>query len=82
MKRNKVKFGPFEIDFVPCDTPLKEHLQTLSVALNLSLTLCGTTVAPLFLIYVFFYTRFWFLVPIYVAWIYCDRETAFKGGRK
>lgn len=82
MKRNKVKLGPFEIDFVPYDTPLKEHLQAISVAFNLSMILCGITVAPLFLSFVFFYTRFWYLVPLYIAWMYYDNETGFKGGRK
>ncbi|XP_065222639.1 2-acylglycerol O-acyltransferase 2-A-like [Planococcus citri] len=82
IKANNVKFGPIEIDFVPFDTPLKEHLQTLSVALNLTLTICGTTIAPLLLLYVFLYTRFWWLVPLYAAWVYYDRETGFKGGRK
>ena len=78
----KVNFGSFEIDFVRFDTPLEEHLQTLSVAFNILMTVCGTTIAPLVLLYVLFYTRFWFLVPLYVAWIYYDRETGFKGGRK
>lgn len=82
MKCFKAKFGAFEIDLVPYDTPIREHLQTLSLALNVSLTICGVSVAPLLLIYVFFCTRFWWLVPLYVAWIYYDRETGFRGGRK
>ncbi|XP_065223052.1 diacylglycerol O-acyltransferase 2-like protein 6 [Planococcus citri] len=60
----------------------KEHLQTLSVALNLFLGLSGTTLVPILLIYIFFYTRLWFLVPLYLAWIYYDRKTGFTGGRK
>lgn len=82
-KTINVKIGPIEIEFLNLrTTPLREHLQAFSVALNLCLTAFGTTFGPALLIFLFFFTRWWLLVPLYIAWIYYDRHTGFRGGRK
>ncbi len=75
--------GLFEIEFFDLRTlTLEDHLQVLSVTINLVLIFSSITVVPIFMVFLLFYSRWWFLVPIYVAWIYYDRNTAFTGGRK
>ncbi|XKL69078.1 hypothetical protein PGB90_006847 [Kerria lacca] len=81
-KTYTIKLWSFEIEILNLKkTSIVEHLQAISVFLNLLFISSGVVIVP-WLTILLLYTRLWFLVPLYAAWIYYDRHTAFNGGRK
>lgn len=70
------------IQFAPLNVPLKRRLQTLAAAAWF-VTMVFGGFAGLFLSFylLFFSTTRWFVI-LYYIWIYIDRETAEKGGRR
>lgn len=62
--------------------PVLKFLEASSVLFNVFFIIVGSTIAPILLIYMFLFTRFWFLPLLYTIWIYIDRDAGFTGDRK
>lgn len=70
------------IKFAPLYIPLERRLQTLAAACWFVTFAMGPFFALFTTIYVLFFTRFYPLMLLYIAWIIYDRDTATKGGRR
>ncbi|XP_067828249.1 2-acylglycerol O-acyltransferase 2-B-like [Heptranchias perlo] len=70
-----------KIQFAPLSVPLERRLQTLGVVQwvfsFLALAQCCLAVFILLLL-----TDYWYISAIYIGWLFLDRETPIKGGRR
>lgn len=71
----------FGIQFAPLNVPLHRRLQTLIVALWFFAFAFSAFLDIFITVYLICFTRYWWLMLLYLVWIYLDRETASKGGR-
>ncbi|XP_060070482.1 2-acylglycerol O-acyltransferase 2-B-like [Ylistrum balloti] len=70
------------IEFAPLRVPFERRLQTLAVT---QYTLCFLFLgfSCLFLtIYILFFTQYYYLMLLYLAWMYYDRDVPERGGRR
>lgn len=70
------------VDFAPLNIPMKRRLETLSVAILAWSFFSGGFWGSMILLYLTFYTRFFWIALLYMAWLYYDRETPRRGGRR
>ena len=70
------------LEFAPLTISWERRLQTLGVAMFFFLFLLFSVFCAVIMIYVFFYTRFWWLSALYATFIYYDREIGESGGRR
>jgi len=70
------------VEFAPINVPLERRLQTLSVLTWIMLFFVSGPLSVPILVYMLFYTRLWIFVVLYLAWVYLDRETCERGGRR
>ncbi|XP_034934957.1 2-acylglycerol O-acyltransferase 2-A-like [Chelonus insularis] len=73
----------FGIQFAPICVPLERRLQTLAAGGWFVFIVFGGSMGCFLAIYLIFFTE-WirYLVIIYIAWIYYDRDTCIQGGRR
>ncbi|XP_065213887.1 2-acylglycerol O-acyltransferase 2-like [Planococcus citri] len=70
------------IEFAPFVIPLSRRLETLTVAwFFFSLLLAMFIIFPAFF-YLLIFTKYWYLPVLYFSWIFLDRNTPLRGGRK
>ncbi|XP_057338127.1 2-acylglycerol O-acyltransferase 2-A-like [Microplitis mediator] len=70
------------IEFAPVRVPLERRLQTLAAAAWIFVLAFGGFIGWLTTIYLIFFTEWLrYLVIIYLAWLYYDKDTCNKGGR-
>lgn len=70
------------IRFAPLYVPLERRLQTLSAAGWMTTMAFGGFIGMLFALYFLIFTRFWWLVALYLLWIWViDKNIGQKGGR-
>lgn len=72
----------FGLEFAPFNIPLKRRLQTLATAAWFVVMAFGGFIGFLLSLYIMVFTKFWWAMCLYYLWIYIDRETADKGGRR
>lgn len=70
------------VEFAPINTPLERRLQTFSVAcMSFSFLLTGLG-GILFSLYLFLFTRYYWIPLIYLVWYVYDIDTCERGGRR
>ncbi|XKL69074.1 hypothetical protein PGB90_006843 [Kerria lacca] len=72
----------FRIKFAFLITPWQRFLQTITIAFLLFLIIGLIIISIQLMLYVFFFTKYWYIPILYISWIIYDRETPYKGGRK
>lgn len=70
------------VKWAPLNTPLQRRLQTLAVVVWFVTFVFGGFIAWAALALAALYTRFWWLVLAYLAYMYLDRHTSEQGGRR
>lgn len=72
------------VKFAPLNIPFQRRLQTLSAAAWIIVLAGGGFSCWLLSFYILFYGSQWTrsLFLIYILWIYCDRDTCNRGGKK
>lgn len=70
------------VDFAPLVIPLERRRQTWAVFFWISSFFFMGPLATVFMVYLLFYTRFYFLPLLYLAWYVADRDTPETGGRR
>ena len=71
----------FGVEFAPFFLPLERRMQTFAVLYWMSTFLFFGPVFVLLSLYLFFYTRLWFLPVLYYTWLVYDLDTCNRGGR-
>lgn len=79
LKKSRKVFG---VEFAPLHIPWERRMETLSVALWIATFFLMGPLSLVFLIYLFLYTRFWFISVCYGAWFILDIDQCNKGGRR
>lgn len=72
-------YGP---KFAPINIPLSRRLQTFAAFFWMSSFLCMGIGSLLLLIYLFFYTQYWWISLAYLTWFLGDRTVCNRGGRR
>jgi len=72
----------FGVEFAPISIPWERRKQTLAVLTWIMLFFVSGPGGPPILLFLFFFTRLWFLPIAYLAWIFYDRNTCNVGSRK
>lgn len=70
------------VQWAPLNTPLQRRVQTLAVVVWFVTFVFGGLAAWAALALVAMYTRYWWLVLAYLAWMFADRHTCERGGRR
>lgn len=70
------------VDFAPVLIPLERRRQTWAVLVWIGSFFFMGPIATAGMVYMFFYTRFYFLSLLYLAWYIADLGTAEAGGRR
>lgn len=71
----------FGIHFAPLNVPLERRLQTAVVALYFTLFFIAPVVLTVLFVYGLF-TKYYYLPLLYFVWLWYDRDTCCKGGRR
>ena len=71
----------FGVEFAPFFLPLERRMQTFAVLYWMSTFLFFGPVFVLLSLYLFLYTRLWFLPVLYYTWLVYDLDTCNRGGR-
>ena len=79
--RQQKSVGLAGLQFAPFRIPLERRLQTFALFYWMSSFLFFGLFTTAVLIYLFFYTRFWCLSLLYLAWMFYDLDTGNCGGR-
>ena len=74
-------FKLFGVEFAPFLLPLERRMQTFAVLYWMSTFLFFGPTFVLFSLYLFLYTRLWFLSVLYYTWLVYDLDTCNRGGR-
>ncbi|KAK7069115.1 Diacylglycerol O-acyltransferase 2 [Halocaridina rubra] len=74
-----LSFGP---KFAPVNIPLKRRLQTFAVFFWMSSFLFMGFGSLFLLLYLFFYTQYWWFSLAYFTWFLGDRTICVRGGRR
>ncbi|XP_042206558.1 2-acylglycerol O-acyltransferase 1-like isoform X2 [Homarus americanus] len=74
-----VSYGP---QFAPINIPLRRRFQTFAVLFWMSTFLFLGASSTLFLLYLFFYTKYWWVSLCYLTWFLGDRTVCNRGGRR
>lgn len=69
------------VEFAPMNIPMERRLQTLAVIFFVFIFLQGLSLIGLFTIISLFFTDYYWLSLLYLAWYYIDYETCHYGGR-
>lgn len=72
----------FGIDYAPLLIPFERRKQTLAVFFWIGSFAFMGPASLLALFYMFFYTRFYFIPLLYLAWYIADKNTPENGGRR
>jgi len=75
------KFEFLGIEFAPFFLPLERRLQTLAVMYWILTYLTAGLLSSLLLLYLLFYTKYWWVSVLYFSWMVYDKNTCNKGGR-
>ncbi|XP_077550999.1 2-acylglycerol O-acyltransferase 2-A-like [Haemaphysalis longicornis] len=70
------------VEFAPLNVPLKRRLQTSAVLFLTLCFFCGGCLWTLLCVYLLFYTNFYWLPLLYMAWYVYDFRTPKRGGRQ
>ncbi|XP_045467973.1 2-acylglycerol O-acyltransferase 2-A-like [Harmonia axyridis] len=71
------------IKFAPLNVPLERRLQTASVAFTMLFFPLGGPIFLMITIYVLLFTKFWWLIAIYLTWMFLlDWKIEERGGRE
>lgn len=74
-----ISYGP---QFAPIRIPLRRRKQTFAVLFWMSTFLFMGTGSLFFLLYLFFYTQYWWVSLCYLTWFIGDRSVCNRGGRR
>ncbi|XP_069950298.1 2-acylglycerol O-acyltransferase 1 isoform X3 [Cherax quadricarinatus] len=74
-----ITYGP---QFAPLNIPLNRRLQTFAVLFWMSTFLFMGAGSLFFLLYLFFYTKYWWVTLCYLTWFIGDRTICNRGGRR
>ncbi|XP_064455632.1 2-acylglycerol O-acyltransferase 2-like isoform X2 [Ornithodoros turicata] len=69
------------IEFAPLFLPVARRLQTAAVIYTTAGFMLGGLLCTLLCVYLLFFTQYYFVPLIYLAWYIVDRETPKRGGR-
>jgi hypothetical protein len=72
----------FGIEYAPLLIPLKRRKQTLAVSIWIGSFFFMGPVVTILLIYLLFYTKYYFISLLYLAWYIADKQTPENGGRR
>lgn len=72
----------FGMEFAPVSIPMERRLQTFAVFFWVSSFFFMGPAILAFLVYLLFYTRFYWITLLYSAWYLADRHTSEIGGRR
>lgn len=70
------------VDFAPLNVPWERRMQTFAVLFWLLTFFFMGVIAIGILAYIFFYTKYYYLTALYLAWLWYDRDISEKGGRR
>ena len=71
----------FGMEFAPFLLPLERRLQTFAVLYWISSILFQGLLVTILSLYLFLYTRYWWLPTLYATWFVYDLDTCNRGGR-
>ncbi|XP_071512283.1 2-acylglycerol O-acyltransferase 1-like isoform X1 [Panulirus ornatus] len=74
-----IRYGP---KFAPINIPLRRRLQTFAVFFWMSTFLFMGLGSTFFLLYLFFFTQYWWVSLCYLTWFLGDRSVCNRGGRR
>lgn len=72
----------FGIEYAPLLIPFERRRQTWAVFVWIGSFFFMGPAAVVFLLYLLFYTKYYFLTLLYLAWYIADRETPERGSRR
>jgi len=70
------------VKLAPLDIPLHRRIETFSAFMWMSMFFVCNLGPGALLIYLFFYTRYWYLTLLYLTWYFWDLPTCNTGGRR
>ncbi|KAK4318728.1 hypothetical protein Pmani_010300 [Petrolisthes manimaculis] len=74
-----IQYGP---QFAPVSIPLRRRMQTFAVLFWMSTFLFMGAGSLILLLYLFFYTQYWWVSLCYLTWFLGDRSVCNRGGRR
>lgn len=82
IRRHHTTMKIFGIDYAPLLIPLERRRQTWAVFVWIGSFFFMGPAGVIALLYMFFYTRFYFVPLLYLAWYIADSKTPESGGRR
>ncbi|CAG7717878.1 unnamed protein product [Allacma fusca] len=70
------------VEVAPLNIPWERRMETVAVAVWIGSFIFGAPSGLIFLVYLAFFTRLWWISLLYLTWFVYDRETVNKGGRR
>ncbi|XP_050440926.1 2-acylglycerol O-acyltransferase 2-like [Adelges cooleyi] len=70
------------VEFAPLWVPLGRRLETLGMAITISMIILSSLSWIVIIPYTLLFTRYWWIVPVYIIWTIIDKDSASSGEPK